>query len=101
VHKLLSYILDCKRLFTAVYDIAVSDCRGQYLEGEEKREAFCQNALLGWNEYLAAGLRVTREEAAAWLARLEAGKGTPSCRNATSDLVVRAGRGAACLSRPE
>ena len=45
----------------------------QYLEREEKRESFRQDALLAWNEYQATGLHVTMEEADAWLSRLAAG----------------------------
>lgn len=53
----------------------------QYLEREEKRESFRQDALLAWNEYQATGLHVTMEEAEAWLAKLEAGKDAepPQC----------------------
>lgn len=46
----------------------------QYVEREEKREQFRQDALAGWANYQATGLHVTAEEADAWLAKLEAGK---------------------------
>lgn len=46
----------------------------QYVEREEKREAFRQDAINAWNEYQATGLHVTLEEADAWLAKLEAGQ---------------------------
>jgi len=49
----------------------------QYVEREEKREQFRQDALAAWNHYQATGLHVTAAEADAWLAKLEAGKDTP------------------------
>lgn len=39
----------------------------QYLDREEKREAFHQEALASWREYRETGLHLTGEEAAAWL----------------------------------
>ncbi|PWB55185.1 MAG: CopG family transcriptional regulator [Nitrosomonadales bacterium] len=53
----------------------------QYVEREEKREAFHQDAIKAWNECQATGLHVTMEEADAWLARLEAGQDAepPEC----------------------
>jgi predicted transcriptional regulator len=46
----------------------------QYIEREEKREAFRQDGIRVWNEYRTTGLHVTLEEADAWLAKLEAGQ---------------------------
>ncbi len=46
----------------------------QYVEREEKREAFRQDGIKAWNHYQATGLHVTAEEADAWLAKLEAGQ---------------------------
>ncbi|TDM08654.1 MAG: CopG family transcriptional regulator [Ideonella sp. MAG2] len=46
----------------------------QYVDREEKREAFRQDTLKAWEEYRATGLHVTAEEAEAWLAQLEEGK---------------------------
>ena len=46
----------------------------QFLEREEKREAFRQAGLQAWSEYQATGQHVTHVEADAWLAKLEAGK---------------------------
>ncbi len=46
----------------------------QYVEREEKRESFRQDAVNAWSEYQATGLHVTMQEADAWLAKLEAGK---------------------------
>ena len=49
----------------------------QYVEREESRESFRQDALRAWEDYQAGGLHVTGEEADAWLARLEAGEEAP------------------------
>jgi predicted transcriptional regulator len=43
----------------------------QYVEQEEKREAFRQDALSAWAEYETTGLHVTAQEADTWLAGLE------------------------------
>lgn len=53
----------------------------QYVEREEKREAFRQEALEAWEAYRATGWHVTSEEADAWLAELEQGKDVepPQC----------------------
>jgi predicted transcriptional regulator len=55
----------------------------QYVEREEKREAFRQEALAAWASYQATGLHVTHAEADAWLAQLEAGQDVelPECHN--------------------
>ena len=55
----------------------------QYVEREEKREAFRQEALAAWEAYQASGLHVTHAEADDWLARLEAGQDVeaPECHN--------------------
>lgn len=45
----------------------------QYVEREEKREAFRQDTLKAWDDYCTTGLHVTAEQADAWLARLEHG----------------------------
>ncbi len=42
-----------------------------YVEREEKREAFKQDALCAWEAYQKNGLHLTLEEADAWLAKLE------------------------------
>ncbi len=54
----------------------------EYVEREEKRDQFRQDALDAWAHYQATGLYVTAEEADAWLAKLEAGKDarSPKCR---------------------
>ena len=54
----------------------------QYVEREEKREQFRQDALAAWTHYQTTGLHATAEEADAWLAKLEAGKDAapPKCR---------------------
>jgi len=53
----------------------------QYVEREEKREQFRQDALAAWNHYQTTGLHATAEEADAWLAKLEAGEDAeaPEC----------------------
>ena len=55
----------------------------QFLEREEKREAFRQAGLQAWSEYQATGQHVTHVEADAWLAKLEAGEDAtvPECHN--------------------
>ena len=45
----------------------------QYVDREEKREAFRQDTLKAWEEYRATGLHVTADEADVWLAQLEQG----------------------------
>jgi predicted transcriptional regulator len=45
----------------------------QYVEREEKREAFRQDTLKAWEEYRTTGHHVTANEADAWLAQLEQG----------------------------
>jgi predicted transcriptional regulator len=54
----------------------------EYVEREEKREQFRQDALTAWTHYQTTGLHATVEEADAWLAKLEAGKAAtpPKCR---------------------
>ena len=54
----------------------------EYVEREEKREQFRQDALAAWAHYQTTGLHATAEEADAWLAKLEAGKNAapPKCR---------------------
>jgi predicted transcriptional regulator len=53
----------------------------QYVEREQKREQFKQDALAAWTHYESTGLHVTASEADAWLAKLEAGKNAapPKC----------------------
>lgn len=53
----------------------------QYLEREEKREAFRQDTLKAWEEYRTTGLHVTADEAEAWLAQLAEGNDVepPEC----------------------
>ena len=45
----------------------------QYVEREEQREAFRQDAITAWEAYQADNKHATAEEADAWLAKLEAG----------------------------
>jgi predicted transcriptional regulator len=53
----------------------------QYVEQEEKRESFKQDALSAWNQYQQTGKHLTLEEADVWLAKLEAGEDVepPAC----------------------
>jgi len=53
----------------------------QYVEREEKREAFRQAGIRAWNEYQETGLHVTFEAADAWLSKLESGQDSepPEC----------------------
>ena len=53
----------------------------QYVEREEKREAFRKSALQAWRDYEMTGLHVTQEEADDWLAKLESGQDAelPEC----------------------
>jgi predicted transcriptional regulator len=39
----------------------------QYVEREEKREGFRQDAIRAWTDYQETGLHVTGQEAIAWL----------------------------------
>lgn len=53
----------------------------EYVEREEKREAFFADAHKAWENYQATGLHVTGEEVDTWLAELEAGNDVepPKC----------------------
>ncbi|MVW78815.1 CopG family ribbon-helix-helix protein [Bordetella sp. 02P26C-1] len=52
-----------------------------YVEREERREAFKQDALRAWADYQRHDVHLTLEEADAWLAKLEAGEDVepPEC----------------------
>ena len=45
----------------------------QYVDREEKREAFRQDTLKSWEAFRANGLHVTADEADAWMVQLEQG----------------------------
>ncbi len=53
----------------------------EYVEREEKRASFEQDALRAWEAYQATGLYATDEEVSAWLSKLEAGEDVepPKC----------------------
>ena len=53
----------------------------EYVEREEKREQFRQDALKAWREFQETGLHVTADEADAWLAKLAEGQDVepPEC----------------------
>ncbi len=45
----------------------------QYVDREEKREAFRRDTLMAWEAFRENGLHVTADEADAWMAQLEQG----------------------------
>ena len=53
----------------------------QYVEREEKREAFREDTQRVWEEFQRTGLHLTGEEVDAWMAKLEAGEDAepPAC----------------------
>ena len=55
----------------------------QYVDREEKREAFRQDTLKAWANFRDTGLHATADEADAWLAQLEDGKDVdpPACHD--------------------
>lgn len=53
------------------------DAISEYVEREEKREAFRQDGIRAWEEYQMTGLHLTHDEADAWLAQLEQGHDLP------------------------
>ena len=75
-----------KRLATARHRAPhwlMREAIAQYVEREEKREAFRQEALAAWAAYQETGLHVTHDEADTWLAQLEAGQDVepPECHS--------------------
>jgi predicted transcriptional regulator len=54
----------------------------QYVEREERREAFRQDAFLAWEDYRATGMHATAEEVDKWLTSWGADSElpTPECR---------------------
>lgn len=55
----------------------------EYVEREEKRESFKQDALRAWESYQENGQHLTLEEADVWLDKLEAGDDVelPKCHD--------------------
>lgn len=55
----------------------------QYVEREEKREAFRQDTLKAWDEYRTTGLHASAEDVEAWLASwgTEYELPMPACRD--------------------
>lgn len=45
----------------------------QYVDREEKREAFRRDTLKAWEDFRENGLHATADEADAWMAKLEQG----------------------------
>jgi predicted transcriptional regulator len=54
----------------------------QYVQREERRDQFRQDAFAAWEHYQTTGSYATAEEVDAWLAKLESGKNEPppKCR---------------------
>jgi len=54
-----------------------------YVDREEKREAFRQDALQAWEAFRATGQHVTADQADVWLAQLEQGNDVdpPACHS--------------------
>jgi predicted transcriptional regulator len=54
----------------------------EYVNREEKREQFRQDALAAWDHYQTTGMHLAAEKADAWLAKLEEGNrpAPPKCR---------------------
>ena len=54
----------------------------QYVDREEKREAFRQDSLQAWKAFRASGQHVTADQADAWMAQLEQGVDVdpPACQ---------------------
>ncbi|MEO5344293.1 MAG: transcriptional regulator [Gammaproteobacteria bacterium SHHR-1] len=63
----------------AVRPVAITE----YVDREEKREAFRQQRLQAWEAFRANGLHVAADEADAWLNQLEQGHDTepPECHD--------------------
>jgi predicted transcriptional regulator len=55
----------------------------QFVDREEKREAFRQDTFKAWEEYRTNGQHVTADEADAWLVQLEQGHDIepPACHD--------------------
>ncbi len=55
----------------------------QYVDREEKREAFRQDTVQAWEAFRATGQHVSADEADAWMSQLEQGKDVdpPICRS--------------------
>ena len=55
----------------------------EYVDREEKREAFRKETLAAWSAYEARGQHLTGQEAEAWFAELEAGHDVepPECHD--------------------
>ncbi|MGQ0708932.1 MAG: CopG family ribbon-helix-helix protein [Rhodoferax sp.] len=53
----------------------------QYVEREDKREAFRRDTLQAWDAYRRTGMHASSAEADAWMAQLEQGQDTepPPC----------------------
>ena len=66
-----------KQSSEAIFRDAVSE----YLDRQDQRRSFREDAINAWADYQRTGLHVTGDEADAWLAKLEAGEiaAAPDC----------------------
>ncbi len=53
------------------------DAIEQYVDREEKREAFRRDTVAAWERYRETGLHVEQDEIEAWVAKLETGDDAP------------------------
>jgi predicted transcriptional regulator len=62
-------------------DAIFRDAVSEYLDRQDQRRSFRQDAIDAWSDYQRTGLHVSGEEADAWLAKLEAGEtvAAPDC----------------------
>ena len=62
-------------------DAVFHDAVSEYLDRQEQRRSFREDAINAWADYQRTGLHVTGDEADAWLAKLEAGEivAVPDC----------------------
>lgn len=59
----------------------VKEAMSEYIDREEKRESFRQDAIEAWEEYQATGLHLTGEEVHEWLTKIANGEDAelPEC----------------------
>ena len=71
--ELESRLQDLARQHQRSTDWVMRQALQQYVDREEKRNAFHSDALHAWQQYQESGQHVTQSKADAWLAKLEAG----------------------------
>jgi predicted transcriptional regulator len=66
-----------KQSSEAIFRDAVSE----YLDRQDQRRSFREDAIAAWTDYQRTGLHLTGDEADAWLAKLESGEiaAAPDC----------------------